>query len=722
MRNAAAVLLALLLVIQISAAASTLTTLLIAPTAQTDLAYQGTYTQTCNTTCGGTSGNCQGTALFPQFSSDGGTTWSNITASSALFTTGTLPLSCGNIARGTSCQTSWTVNGSVAAVYKIRCNATSTNTPSAVSATPSWNVTVNSSVTLSLVNPTSAVNILLTGSFNQTCNATCAAGTGGTCTSVSVYAQYSNDSGTTYFSMNSTSLLSTSSTQPFSCGSISNGAVCSASWNVTGHDVGTYKIRCQSSGTNSPNATTATPTFNVIVMSYNFTVSPTLDNFSVANNTYIDRNFTLTNTGNQVLNITCSANVTWATNTSACPTNFAAGASQNVTFRFNASGQSAGNPQVLLSFIGTTVNKTATANVMITAAPVYSFTVAPTLDNFSVVNNTYIDRNYTLTNTGNQLLNISCSSNASWATNTTACPVSLSAGSSTNVTFRFNASGQSAGNPQVLLTFTDTNAGSNTATANVTINTAASTITLTLLQPTDTTVTDPSTPFFQNCSASCSGGATCASANLTAQYSNDSGANYFDMTTSTALNTSITQPQTCGDIAVGSSCNKTWTVAGKTPGTYKIRCRSVSTNAANATSATPSFDITSNVFIATSISPGSVTFGNFDPATTDNPASNNPITITVTSNTNVNVDIYINATNLANSSNTISVGNMSISKTSGGAKTPLTLTFPGTPYYGGITPGNDAPFYFYLSIPIGQIAAEYSGVITIKTVQAGVSP
>ncbi|VVB73823.1 Concanavalin A-like lectin/glucanases superfamily protein [uncultured archaeon] len=353
--------------------------------------------------------------------------------------------------------------------------------------------------------------------------------------------------------------------------------------------------------------------------------------------------------------------------------------------------------------------------------PVYDFTVSPTVDNFSVVNNTYADRNYTLTNTGNRALNITCGANVTWATNTTACPTNFAAAASQNVTFRFNATSQSAGNPQVLLNFSNTNVNK-TATANVTI-TAASTpvVALALLQPASATVTDPFTPFLQNCNASCSG-STCTSVNMTVQYSNDSGANYFDMNASTQLNTSTAQPQTCGDISASSSCNRTWSVAGKTPGAYKIRCRSVSGSAPANSSATPPFDITASAFVETSISPGSVAFGSFDPATSDNAASNNPINITVTSNTNVNVDTYISATDLANASSTIAAGNMSVSRTGGGARTALTNLFPGTPYYSDVAPNGIEQYFFYLTIPAGQNSGDYTGAVAIKTVQIGAAP
>jgi hypothetical protein len=107
--------------------------------------------------------------------------------------------------------------------------------------------------------------------------------------------------------------------------------------------------------------------------------------------------------------------------------------------------------------------------VTITALAIYNFTATPALDNFSVVNNTYADRNYNLTNTGNQLLSINCSSNVSWAYNITACPVSLSAGSSANVTFRYNATGRAVAVEYVRINFTDANAGTRNVTATVNI-------------------------------------------------------------------------------------------------------------------------------------------------------------------------------------------------------------------------------------------------------------
>ena len=138
---------------------------------------------------------------------------------------------------------------------------------------------------------------------------------------------------------------------------------------------------------------------------------------------------------------------------------------------------------------------------------VYDFTVSPTLDNFSVYNNTFIDRNYTLTNTGNQLLNIDCSSNATWVTNFTSCPVSLEVGSSANITFRFNTSGQPAGNPQVLLNFTDPHVANN-AVANITITAAAVSETYFFRYSLDgVTVPDGTTNYYLNTSAGPAGAA-----------------------------------------------------------------------------------------------------------------------------------------------------------------------------------------------------------------------
>ena len=269
-------------------------------------------------------------------------------------------------------------------------------------------------------------------------------------------------------SANGLYLAASTPTNPYVGVTIPLGGSNTQTWNVVANLEGNYELRCFPTSTTGGNQLSSALPVTVTKKTYNFTVAPSLDSFSVQNDTYIDRTYTLTNTGNQPLSITCSDNATWVSNITACPSSFAVGTSVNVTFRFNATGRPAAIESVLLSFTDPHVAKTATATVTITAAPAYNFIVSPSLDSFSVQNDSYLDRNYTLTNTGNQPLSITCSDNATWVSNITACPSSFGVGSSVNVTFRFNATGRPEANESVLLTFTDPHV-SKTAIANVSI-------------------------------------------------------------------------------------------------------------------------------------------------------------------------------------------------------------------------------------------------------------
>ncbi|MEM4160141.1 MAG: hypothetical protein QXO35_03520 [Candidatus Micrarchaeia archaeon] len=112
--------------------------------------------------------------------------------------------------------------------------------------------------------------------------------------------------------------------------------------------------------------------FTVIAPIYNFTVTPATDSFSVYNNTYIDRNYTLNNTGNMNLSITCTANESWVYNITACPLTLTPGSVINVTFRYNATSLIPGNYLVNITFIDPNVTNYVLGNVSVLAAPIPS--------------------------------------------------------------------------------------------------------------------------------------------------------------------------------------------------------------------------------------------------------------------------------------------------------------------------------------------------------------
>ncbi len=143
---------------------------------------------------------------------------------------------------------------------------------------------------------------------------------------------------------------------------------------------------------------------------------------------------------------------------------------------------------------------------------------------------------------------------------------------------------------------------------------------------------------------------------------------------------------------------------------------------------TPATSATVNVYVDTSLSSASIAFGNLDPGTTDSAATGNPLTLTNTANSNTAIDTYLQATNLTKSGAFIGVGNLSVAKTAGGAKTPLvssgylTGAGPNAGYYENTSVSGTADFYFFLSIPTGQAAGAYSGTVTMKSVADGNTP
>jgi len=139
---------------------------------------------------------------------------------------------------------------------------------------------------------------------------------------------------------------------------------------------------------------------------------------------------------------------------------------------------------------------------------------------------------------------------------------------------------------------------------------------------------------------------------------------------------------------------------------------------------------TINSFVDTSVNSSTISFGNLDPGTSNNSATENAITLTNTANSNTAVDIYLQSQNLTSGGFTIGVSNLKVSKTSGGAKTSLVEATanwlngagPNQGYYEGVAKSGTADFYFWLDVPAGQDAGAYTGTLTIKTVKDGNTP
>ena len=144
---------------------------------------------------------------------------------------------------------------------------------------------------------------------------------------------------------------------------------------------------------------------------------------------------------------------------------------------------------------------------------------------------------------------------------------------------------------------------------------------------------------------------------------------------------------------------------------------------------------TVNSYVDTSITSATISFGSLDPTTTNNAASENPITLTNTANSNTAVDVYLQSTDLTGAG-TIGVSNIKVSKTAVGAKTSLVksganpewLSCAASPcignegYVENLAKSTTQDFYFWLDVPGGQNAGAYTGTLSIKSVKDGNLP
>lgn len=155
-------------------------------------------------------------------------------------------------------------------------------------------------------------------------------------------------------------------------------------------------------------------------------------------------------------------------------------------------------------------------------------------------------------------------------------------------------------------------------------------------------------------------------------------------------------------------------------------CLSSIAFAATSETQTPVTSVTVNSFVDTSIDLAAIAFGSLDPGTTANKCIDDPMNITNTPNSNTPVDIYFKGVDLTGAG-TILIGNVSVSKTDGGAKTNLSGSFidgagPDQGYVEDLAVSGTQAIWYYLNVPSGQTAGAYTGNVTITSVATGETP
>lgn len=149
--------------------------------------------------------------------------------------------------------------------------------------------------------------------------------------------------------------------------------------------------------------------------------------------------------------------------------------------------------------------------------------------------------------------------------------------------------------------------------------------------------------------------------------------------------------------------------------------------ASTSSQANNTASVTVNKYLEVTVTPSTIEFGALDPGTNSN-ATNDPINITNTPNSNTAVDVYLKGTDLVNGSYVIGVGNLTISKSEGGSETAMTSATwlsgagPDAGYFENVAKNTKVQAWFNITIPSTQEAGYYTGNVTIKSVQDGLTP
>ncbi|RLG19127.1 hypothetical protein DRN63_00285 [Nanoarchaeota archaeon] len=131
--------------------------------------------------------------------------------------------------------------------------------------------------------------------------------------------------------------------------------------------------------------------------------------------------------------------------------------------------------------------------------------------------------------------------------------------------------------------------------------------------------------------------------------------------------------------------------------------------------------VTVNEFISATLFNVPIQFGNLNPGTTNQEATNNPLEVQVGGETNVNYNITLNGTSdFVNDTNTFSISNLEFNTTSLDW-TSYELNVEKTAYANqpapAGTPVNNS-IWHRISVPAGQIAGTYTANITVTVKKA----
>lgn len=201
------------------------------------------------------------------------------------------------------------------------------------------------------------------------------------------------------------------------------------------------------------------------------------------------------------------------------------------------------------------------------------------------------------------------------------------------------------------------------------------------------------------------------------------------MTSGTPFYTTSPNPQNLSNLAclqnmqAGDTCNQTWQVnaTGEINTTWQFFTiyNSITYDLieANKTEKTSVTIVEGGEFISITFE-GPIDFGNLNPSTLNNPASENPYNITINPETTVEIDIYQKGDDYEKGTDKISIDDMKWNEINSPGDS-ITSTYSLIMEDIGI---GDYDIYYWLDIPLAQYAGNYETTIYIKAVESGISP
>ncbi|MBN1156468.1 LamG domain-containing protein [Candidatus Woesearchaeota archaeon] len=263
-----------------------------------------TFNTVATITCSG--GICGTVSAYPEWCTGISCTgWSNMTSSSNVQTSDTIPYSCGAMNDTDTCNVGFSTTTAATGDYRVNIRADSSEsgvTSQRATTLPEVEISAVGTLSVNVTAPLNNADISNGVPFGVNATISCSGISGAYCDDVDGYLQYCSGTGcTSWANMTGSGNLSTSSTNPYACGQMSAGENCYATFTATGNNNGTYRVNVFANSASGvvTDVRDSTPPEIDIVSAGTLTVnlSAPTNGASILNGTTFDLNGTVNCTG-----------------------------------------------------------------------------------------------------------------------------------------------------------------------------------------------------------------------------------------------------------------------------------------------------------------------------------------------------------------------------------------------------------------------------------------